>query len=87
VACAPPRAQIDITLAGILTANMLQSQLDEISASRSIPEATDDLQSRRPPQAEASLHLRSTVDPGPSATPSGEHGAPVCCSVHLRMSA
>src|SRR3984957_8349494 len=68
---------IDVGLGGILLANMLAAWLDGDPKVLPAEEAVDESQDHRASPDETSLHLSTPVDAGPSAPPSGEHGAPV----------
>ena len=72
-------APIDPGLGGVLLANMLASWLDRQSAAvTATAEASDESQDQGTSPEQTGLHLLTPVDAGPSAPPSGEHGAPVC---------
>src|SRR6267143_3596910 len=71
-------APIDAESGGLLLANMLESWLQGPASFLAPAEVVDELEDHRTPPEQTRLHLSPPVDPGPSASPSGEHRAPVC---------
>src|SRR6516225_6465630 len=69
---------IDVSLGGILLANMLVAWLDDHPKAWSTGEASHESQDRRTSPEPTSLRLFTPVDAVPSPPPSGEHGASVC---------
>src|SRR5690242_2054683 len=72
--CAP----MDTQMGGLLLANMLADWLKSDSGFLSTAETVDELQDHGTAPPQTSLRLPAPVDPGPSASPSREHGAAVC---------
>src|ERR1700681_172901 len=70
----------DFQLASVIVANMLENWLDLCPTALTTAEVTDEPENLRTAEEQASLHLCASVDPCPSAPPSGEHRASVCAS-------
>src|SRR5260370_38388601 len=70
----------DLQLATVIVANMLENWLDFFPAALTTAEVTDEPENLRTAEEQASLHLCASVDPCPSAPPSGEHRASVCAA-------
>src|SRR3990172_2593129 len=70
-------ATIDCGEAAVLLANMLQCSLQEGSASTVGQEAFHDVESGVTTSRKAGLHLRTAINFGSGAPPSGEHRASV----------
>src|ERR1700737_2008495 len=74
-----PNAPLDAVLGGVLLANMLEGWLASESSILATGEA-DELEDQRTAQKQTGLYICAPVDVGPSAPPSGEHGATVCAA-------
>jgi len=71
-------APIDAGLGGVLLANMVEAWLAGNPDTLASAEAADESQDHGTAPEQTRIHLCAPVDQCPGASPSGEHGAPVC---------